>query len=92
MNIIEMVSKSLNVSIPNILGYSRTRDKVIARHIAMYLIYERTSLGYKPVGKIFGRNHTTVMNACTGIRNDLTLKYETEIVFYLRNIENQFKW
>lgn len=92
MYILEMVSKSLNVSIPNILGYSRTREKVIARHIAMYLIYERTSLGYKPVGKIFGRDHTTVMHACTGVRNDLTLKYETDIVTHLRNIENQLKW
>lgn len=92
MYILEMVSKSLDVSIPNILGYSRKREKVIARHIAMYLIYERTSLGYKPVGNIFGRDHTTVMHACTSVRNDLTLKYETDIVTKLRNIENQLKW
>lgn len=92
MYILEMVSKSLNISISDIIGYSREREKVIARHIAMYLIYNRTTLGYKPVGNIFWRDHTTVIHACTNVRNDLTLKYETDIVTKLRNIENQLKW
>lgn len=92
MSILEMVSKSLEVSIPNILGFSRTREKVIARHIAMYLIYTRTKLGYKPVGSIFGRDHTTVMHACKVVRDNLTFRHETDIVTHLRNIENQLIW
>jgi chromosomal replication initiator protein len=44
-----------------ILGGSRTRPLVLARHVAMYLCREHTDLSLVEIGKVFGRDHTTVM-------------------------------
>jgi chromosomal replication initiator protein len=46
-----------------LLGRSRTRPLVMARHLAMYLCRELTDLSLVEIGRAFGRDHTTVMYA-----------------------------
>lgn len=53
---------------------SKTKTKNIAypRQIAMYLCRELTDNTYPHIGTAFnGRDHTTVMHACTKISNNI---------------------
>jgi chromosomal replication initiator protein len=46
---------------------SRRQDVVLARQVAMYLCRELLALPFAEIGRQFGRDHTTVMHACTKI-------------------------
>jgi chromosomal replication initiator protein len=61
------------------LLYKRTRLRrvVAARQMVMYILRERTTLSLDQIGKIFNRDHTTVIHACKMIE-DRTRLYEEE--------------
>ena len=62
--IIEEVSKFYNIPVSNVKGQGRTKDTVLARQIAMYVIRRMTKLSLKEIGAEFnGRDHTTVMHS-----------------------------
>lgn len=62
--IIEEVGKFYNISIHDIKGQGRTKDTVLARQIAMYVIRRMTKLSLKEIGAEFnGRDHTTVIHS-----------------------------
>lgn len=47
----------------------RTKELVFPRHLAMYVIKKRTGLPVTAIGKIFNRDHTTVIHAVRMIEN-----------------------
>jgi hypothetical protein len=51
-----------------ILGQARGRDIVKARHIAMFMSVENAGLSYTQSGKVFGKDHTTILHAYHKIR------------------------
>jgi len=59
---------------------TRKRSVVVPRQIAMHLIYDFTPLSFDTVGKLFNKNHATVMHAHKLISDlthyDLELKQE----------------
>ena len=59
---------------------TRKRSVVVPRQVAMHLIYEFTPLSFDTVGKLFNKNHATVMHAHKLISDlthyDLELKQE----------------
>ncbi len=58
------VADYFDLTIEDLCSPSRTKDLVIARQIAMYLIRELTELSLPKIGTAFGgRDHTTVMHA-----------------------------
>ena len=62
--IIEEVSKFYNIPVNNVKGQGRTKDTVLARQIAMFVIRRMTKLSLKEIGAEFnGRDHTTVMHS-----------------------------
>ena len=62
--IIEEVGKFYNIPVNSIKGQGRTKDTVLARQIAMYVIRRMTKLSLKEIGAEFnGRDHTTVMHS-----------------------------
>jgi chromosomal replication initiator protein len=61
--IVSACARHFGMSTPALLGRSRTRPLVTARHVAMYLCRELTELSLVEIGKAFGRDHTTVMYA-----------------------------
>ena len=54
-----------------LVGKTRTKDVAFTRHIAIYLIRELTDMSYPSVGKIFDRNHSTVISSCEIIEKKL---------------------
>ena len=68
---IEMVQRAVinhfDLTFPELKGHRRTPKFVRPRHIAMYLCRELLDKSLLQVGKLFGRDHTTVMFAVAKI-------------------------
>jgi chromosomal replication initiator protein len=61
--VIDAVSKHYQVEEKDLMGRKRTRDVVLPRQIAMYLLREETDISLEEIGRaIGGRDHTTVMH------------------------------
>jgi len=60
--IIEAVATQFDIGRDKLLGRERTRDVVLPRQIAMYLIREETNASLPEIGNALGgRDHTTIM-------------------------------
>ncbi len=60
--ILKAVCTYYSVKIPDIKGKKRTKDLVIPRQVAMYLMKEMTDIPYMSIGDFLGgRDHTTIM-------------------------------
>jgi chromosomal replication initiator protein len=70
--IIEAVAGFYNMEIDDLKAKSRTREVVLPRQVAMFIIREETDTSLTDIGAEFGnRDHTTVMHACTKIERDM---------------------
>ncbi len=61
--IIAEVCAQYSVCREELVGHCRCRPLVVARHEAMRRCYEETDLTLVDVGRLFHRDHTTVMHA-----------------------------
>ena len=82
------VSKKYGVSIDDIKSKKKTDSIAGARHISIYIIRKLTDLSLKEIGKIFGRDHSTVISSINKIEiNIRTVKnYESEINIMIKEI------
>ncbi len=70
--IIREVSKFYDVSIDDITGRKKTANIAFARHIAMYIISEITSISQKAIGENFGgKDHSTVLHAINKVKTSM---------------------
>ena len=78
-NIINTVAAYYDVK-PELLR-SKKRDAIYAqpRHVAIYLIRVFTSMSFPAIGKIFSRNHTTMMSSYEVINKELKTNPTMEI-------------
>ena len=74
-----------------VIGKDRHKDKVMARHCAMYLIKKRTSLSLKTIGEMFNnRDHTTCIHAIKVIKGIIEVNgFEKEYIDDLTKLINQ---
>lgn len=64
IDIIRIVAAKHGVSVTDIKSQTRTLHIVEARHEAMALVYQlRPDLSLPAIGRVFGRDHTTVLHA-----------------------------
>ncbi|AEI89716.1 chromosomal replication initiator protein DnaA [Mycoplasma bovis] len=69
--IIEYVAKYYKLSRSEILGKSRRKDVVLARHIAIWIVKKQLDLSLEQIGKFFGnRDHSTIINAVRKIEKE----------------------
>lgn len=68
--IINSVSIMNNITVSELKSKSRKGNVVRARNIAIYAIREKTSLSLESIGRIFDRDHTTVINSIDRIRQE----------------------
>ena len=84
--VIKAVSEYFGVDQESILGNSRSRDLMIPRQVAMYLLKNKLRYTYERIGNIFnGREHSAVMYSCKKL--ELLLKKDQRLmsdVFSLR--------
>lgn len=68
-DIIARTAGQFGLTPADIVGHDRHKTVALARHIAMYLVRERTTLSFPEIGRLFGnRDHTTAMNGVTKVR------------------------
>lgn len=70
-DIIESVANTFNIRESDLKGKSRKKTIANPRHIAIYLIRKHTDLSLSEIGKIFGRDHSTIISSCKKIEQEL---------------------
>lgn len=71
-NCLSVIANWYGISVADILGASRANKVVLPRHIAMYILKTKYDLSYSKIGNILnGRDHSTIINGCNKIENDL---------------------
>ena len=70
--ILNVVSDHYGVEIRTLQGRGRSRNIVIPRHVAMYLLREETDCSLIDIGNLLGgRDHTTVMHGCEKVSEEI---------------------
>ncbi len=77
-DIMEIVAQYYKVSIEDLVSDKRNQEVMLPRQVCMYLVKNELGQSYEKIGADFGgRNHTTVMHACsktsTKLRKDIKL-------------------
>ena len=87
--ILSAVSKKYGVSVEDIKSKKKTDNIAGARHVSIYITRELTDLSLKEIGKVFGRDHSTVMSSINKIQvNIRTIKnYENDIDSLMKEIK-----
>ena len=83
------VSKKYGVSVDDIKSKKKTDSIAGARHVSAYIIRRLTDLSLKEIGKVFGRDHSTIISSINKIElNIRTIKnYENEINLIIKEIK-----
>jgi chromosomal replication initiator protein len=72
MDVMKIVADYYGVDISALTGSDRHIDIIVPRQVCMYLIKNELGESYEKIGSVFGgKNHTTVMHACSKIANKL---------------------
>lgn len=69
--IIRAVAEYYQVAQAQIMSKMRTLQVATARKLSMYLCRSMLDMPYTEIGKLFGRDHSTVMSACSKISKEL---------------------
>jgi chromosomal replication initiation ATPase DnaA len=65
--ILMTISVEMNIPKSQILSKSRAMPERDARHIAMHLIRKKSKLPLVRIGKVFNRDHSTVINSLKSV-------------------------
>ena len=69
--ILSSVAKKYGISVDDLKGKKRSREIAMARHIAIYIIRTIVEKSYPDIGKIFNRDHSTVLASYDLIANKM---------------------
>lgn len=84
--IIEETGKGYGVDVSDILSTSRTKEITMARQVAMYIIRQLTKLSLPEIGKVFSRDHTTVIHSLEKVEG--LIKDDRETAEKIRDIKS----
>ena len=73
-----------------IIGTKRTKDLAMARHISIYLVRNITEMSLPNIGKIFNRNHSTIMSSLDIVEKKIMKEnmFSIEISELIKEVEN----
>ncbi|QKT05110.1 DnaA ATPase domain-containing protein [Mycoplasma sp. OR1901] len=69
-SIIKHVAKYYKVSSKEILGKSRKKEIVLARHLSIIMVKNILNKSSTEIGKIFNRDHTTILSALNKLNDE----------------------
>ena len=87
--VLSAVSRKFNISIEELKGKKRTREIVFARHVTIYIIRKITDMALIAIGKVFSRDHSTVLSSIDAIETEL--KDNPELASKIEEIINSVK-
>ena len=73
------IEKKYDVSKSELIGNSRVKNVAQARHVAIYLIKTITDISYPSIGKLFNRNHSTIISSVDVIEKKIASSPAMEI-------------
>ncbi|MBO4213179.1 MAG: chromosomal replication initiator protein DnaA [Clostridia bacterium] len=76
--VIASVSKIYDVPVEDIKSKKRSKEISTARHVSVYVIRKVTQMPVVDIGKIFNRDHTTVLASIDVVSNEIASNPETE--------------
>lgn len=82
---IDIVCKYFGTTKDIILKKNRNRDLVKIRNICIYFIRRRTNMSVIKIGKIFNRDHTSILHSWGVVNGQLSSKFDND---YKEDIEN----
>lgn len=84
------VEKKFGVSKEDIIGSRRTKDIATARHVAVFLIRQVTDMSLPNIGKLFNRDHTTVLSSCETVEKRMLSDppYNLQVNELLKSMKN----
>lgn len=89
--IVEEVSRTLMVSVEDIMSTRRSADILYARQVAIYIAKEITQLSFLAIGKAFNLHHTTIIHSVSKIepilQKDKSKRYVVEEI--IKNLTNE---
>ena len=87
--ILSAVSRKYGISVEDIKSKKKTDTIANARHISIYIIRHETGLSLKEIGKIFNRDHTTILASVQKVEINLkTVKNaDAEMLALLKEIK-----
>lgn len=85
--IISAVEQVLGITYLQMSGRNREQSIVDARHVCIFLIRRSTKMSLVEIGKLFNRDHTSIIHACRNIQNHLdTGDYTHEYVMLVDKV------
>ncbi|MBQ9802919.1 MAG: chromosomal replication initiator protein DnaA [Clostridia bacterium] len=83
------VYKKFDIPKEEIIGKKRTKEIAKVRHISIYLIREITEISYPHIGKIFERDHATIMSSLDVVKKSIAADplYAADIESIKKEIE-----
>ena len=87
-SIISKVAKFYGLTSDEILGRCRERRLIKARFISIYFIKQKTEFTLVTIGKIFNRDHASIIHALKIIQTVKELHYETDLLEDLKKLSN----
>jgi chromosomal replication initiator protein len=87
--ILKQVSKKHGISVEDIKSKKKTDNIATARHISIYIIRKLTDLSLKEIGKVFGRDHSTIISSINKVElNIRTVKnFESDLNMLIKEIK-----
>ncbi len=88
--IIAAVAHKYGFSPDELKGKKRTKELAHARHVAIYIIREMIDMSLPAIGKIFSRDHTTIMSSIDVIENKFQedSAFDNEIQLLMNDIKD----
>jgi chromosomal replication initiator protein len=86
--IIKIVAAHYGIVSSDILGKSQAREASLPRQIAMYLCRDKLDLPFQKIGKLFSRDHSTVMAAVKQLQEAIA-QQKPDICSALASIQKQ---
>ena len=77
--IFSAIEKKYDVGKAELVGKSRVKDVAQARHIAIYLVRTITEMSLPNIGKLFNRDHSTVISSIDAIEKKISSSPAIEI-------------
>ena len=89
--ILTVVSNKFNVTVDDMKSRKRTSNIATARHTSIYVIKKLTGSSLQSIGRIFGRDHTTVMNSLDTVEKKIAteVSYEQQVSEIIKIIKKR---
>lgn len=89
--ILSVVSNKYGIPVEDIKSRKRTSNIASARHIAIYVIKKLTDRSLPAIGRLFGRDHTTIINSIETVEKKMAAEpaFDNDIKEIIRIIKKR---